>query len=336
MILGYNFLYLTYIMLMNYLAEYVLETANLDWKTKGVGVEDIIVLSQLSYFKFTGIVPGISEKKLGVQIRTMGYSIGKQMLFQQQWLAKENMELLNAMKESDRFGQILLRNYSGVTDHVLGIQFAAITYELPGNVICVAFRGTDESLAGWWEDTRLAFDEMIHGQELARTYLKMAAKKENHIDYVFGHSKGGNLAFYAVAKATKSVRQMVKKVYNLDGPGQKYQYEIPYDLKGKLIKYVPVESLVGMLYEKASRVNVIYADGIGLMQHNLYFWRIKKAHLQRFKKTKICAIHFLRGIWLTNLLSHCNSEKLEQFANWLFLQLSQKGRKNNFMSGKQE
>ncbi|MGN0345999.1 MAG: Mbeg1-like protein [Lachnospiraceae bacterium] len=321
---------------MNYLAEYVLETANLDWKIKGVGVEDIIVLSQLSYFKFKGVVPGLIEKKTGIQIRTLGYSIGKQILFQQQWLAKENMQLFNALKESDRFGEILLRNYSSVTDNVLGIQFAAITYELPGKVICVAFRGTDESLAGWWEDTRLAFDEMIHGQELARTYLKMVAKKEEHIDFVFGHSKGGNLAFYAVAKATKSLRQMVKRVYNLDGPGQKYKYEIPYDLKGKMVKFVPVESLVGMLYEKASRVNVIYADGIGLMQHNLYLWRIKKTQLQRYKKTRISAIHFLRGIWLTNLLYRCNSEKLEQFANWLFLQLSKKGRRNNFMAGKQD
>ena len=88
--------------------------------------------------------------------------------------------------------------------------------------IFVTFRGTDRSVVGWQEDFDLVLKDVIPSQEKAKNYLFKMVNLLKKPVYVLGHSKGGNLAYFAYYFNDINVQDMVIKVYNLDGPGFKF------------------------------------------------------------------------------------------------------------------
>lgn len=63
----------------------------------------------------------------------------------------------------------------------------------------LVFRGTDDTLIGWKEDFKLAYVREIPAHRAAVTYLEHYLASHPLPIMVSGHSKGGNLALYAVA-----------------------------------------------------------------------------------------------------------------------------------------
>ena len=74
-----------------------------------------------------------------------------------------------------------------------------------------AFRGTDSSLAGWFEDIQLAYSEATPSQLYAQAYLERAARRFGGGLYLGGHSKGGALALYAAVNAG-AVQPRIRRV----------------------------------------------------------------------------------------------------------------------------
>lgn len=59
-------------------------------------------------------------------------------------------------------------------------QFAAITFWLDDGNAVIAFRGTDQTLAGWREDFNMSFCESIPAQKEAVKYVEeFASRVEN-------------------------------------------------------------------------------------------------------------------------------------------------------------
>ena len=135
--------------------------------------------------------------------------------------------LLFAVCASPRFRGLAIDGAQSVFDPKRETQFAAMTFSWAGTVrdeggarfSYIAFRGTDASFTGWNEDFNMGWTWPVPGQAEAVCYLeRIAASHEGNL-FVGGHSKGGNLAVYAPAKASEAVQARVRRVYSHDGPG---------------------------------------------------------------------------------------------------------------------
>ena len=109
-------------------------------------------------------------------------------------MPKDTPTLVVEAARSPRFRPLAL----GCCEHVQdeNTQFAALTYRLPDGTLYLAFRGTDDSLAGWKECFALSYTT-VPAQKLAQEYLIQVARRYPGKLRVGGHSKGGNLAVWA-------------------------------------------------------------------------------------------------------------------------------------------
>ena len=99
-----------------------------------------------------------------------------------------------------------------------------------------------------------------------------------------GHSKGGNLAAWAAAKASAPVRRRLRAVYSFDGPGldeetaasEGYREILPV-----LRSLVPQSSVVGMLLAYHENYEVVRADSAFIWQHNVFSCEVLGGSLVR-------------------------------------------------------
>ena len=156
-------------------------------------------------------------------------------------------------------------------------QFAAVTFLLPDKSVFVAFRGTDTSLVGWKEDLSMSFRSVIPSQALAKQYLQDVLVTHSGPVRVSGHSKGGNVAVYAVSQSAPVIRDRVLEVYNQEGPGFSaefledpgYQATLP-----KIRTYLPQGSMIGVVLYRAEPVIIVQSHETGIMQHDPFSWDI--------------------------------------------------------------
>ena len=124
---------------------------------------------------------------------------------------------LKALAESARFKDLKLHHFVSILNPETTEQFCAFQVDISDKLVFVCFRGTDDSLIGWKEDFKIAY-EVTRAQESSKEYVKEYLKPLKK--YIFaGHSKGGNLAIYAAMNANTSIRKRILTVYSNDGPG---------------------------------------------------------------------------------------------------------------------
>ncbi|MFU1806018.1 Mbeg1-like protein, partial [Enterococcus faecium] len=91
-------------------------------------------------------------------------------------------------------------------------QFSAMVFTLPEiNHHQLVFRGTDDTMIGWKEDFKLTYVQEIPAHRAAVAYLEAYLEKYAGKVTVSGHSKGGNLALYAVAHVNDLLREQIEK-----------------------------------------------------------------------------------------------------------------------------
>ena len=61
------------------------------------------------------------------------------------------------MAKSVRFGNSRMHHALAMTDAEMAMQFSAMCLDLPDGTMCVAFRGTDNTIVGWREDFDMAY-----------------------------------------------------------------------------------------------------------------------------------------------------------------------------------
>lgn len=189
---------------------------------------------------------------------------------------------------------------------------------MPDDTIYVAYRGTDTSIVGWKEDLYMSFSDLIPSQIDAVSYLEYISKKIKKPIRVGGHSKGGNLAVYAVAFCSKSIQDKIINVYNNDGPGfseKVIKTEGYKNIVKKVHTYIPQTSIIGRLLNHKEKTTILKSTQTGIMQHDLYSWQVLG---DKFIKTEITNSSEFIDKTITKWLSEVNTEQRKIFIDNLF------------------
>lgn len=240
---------------------------------------DSLVLAQFSYLKLDGVVPGLLEERRGVTLGEISRRKKREELFADERYAKENSALFEAMRRSRRFQTMSVNYYVNRIDVREGSQFSAVTCFLEDDSVYIAFRGTDETLSGWKEDFTMAYRAPVKCQELSVDYVNETASRCRKALILGGHSKGGNLAVYAAMYCKEAVRERIRCIYDLDGPGflpQLRESEAYGRIEQRICKVVPHSSVIGMLLEDSQSYETVESSAFGVLQHDAYTWLVRE------------------------------------------------------------
>lgn len=264
---------------MGTILDYLKQYGDYSLEEKPFSEVDSLVVSQLSYLKFDGIVPGPEEAGAPVTLSEIAAHADYDHLYADERYRKDNTALFQAVLKSRRFGKMRLWNYVNQIEPEQECQFSAVVCGLSEKLVYVVYRGTDENIVGWKEDLNLAFSEPVPGQKRSVPYLEQAAKTIPGQFLVGGHSKGGNFAVYAAMHCAPQVRERIAVIYDHDSPGFRPEVREQgawLEIEGRIRKTVPRSSLVGMLLYTDGEYRVVESKTVGLAQHNPYTWLVKE------------------------------------------------------------
>ena len=234
---------------------------------------DNLILSRFSYFPFDEI---IKENEI-VTIKELSERFKEKDISKMTILWEDDIKLFPAMGLSKRFGELKATKYINKINTEQEKQFSAITIIMPDNTLYISYRGTDNTVVGWKEDLNMTFKSHIPSQIDAVKYLEEIAKEYPNKLRIGGHSKGGNLAVYAAAFASKKVKNRIINIYNNDGPGfndeiiETKEYK---EIIEKVNTYIPQDSIFGRLLNHKEKYTVVKSTQRGVMQHDLYSWQL--------------------------------------------------------------
>ena len=137
---------------MGTILDYLREYGDYSLEEKPFGDVDSLVISQLSYLKFEGIVPGPEEARAPVSIEEIAAHADYDRLYADERYRKDNTALFTGILNGRRFGKMRLWNYVNLIEPERESQFSAVVCDLSDGRSYVVFRGTDENIVGWKED----------------------------------------------------------------------------------------------------------------------------------------------------------------------------------------
>ena len=267
--------------LITYVQQYGAQT----FEDKSLTDIDVLVLTEIAYLPFDEIVPASFEVKAAISLNQLGkeFETIKEKEHENNpfMITKERIQLLDVVSKSQRYKDIKVFGFMNDIDDERTKQFAAVCYQWEEENRWIIFRGTDESLTGWKEDFMMTYSDLIPAQTDAIEYLKKQAETFSGILNVSGHSKGGNLSLYASTMQEETVQDRIKQIYCWDAPGvhrsilgtEGYQRVV-----SKAKRYIPQDSIVGMMLESQVPYHIIESQGSGISQHSALMWNIEEDH----------------------------------------------------------
>ena len=291
---------------------------------------DNLIFSEFCYMDFENIVPPTPGS--GISIHDAAEKLKEKYSNDDEYALFDLTEIYNMillMKDSARYSSMKLSGYVNEIDNEKARQFSAITIETGDKHIYIAYRGTDDTLAGWREDLEFACTPDVPAQKRALQYFKDTIKmfpfKKTRLG---GHSKGGNLAVYSALYCPSKLKKKITDVWSNDGPGffeNIHKLKQYTEIKDKLHTIVPKSSVVGMLLEHDDNYTVVDSDELGLMQHNGLTWQvigtgfITLPHIQESARKSSLTIRE----WMLSI----SPEKRKEFADALYNILTASGAK---------
>ena len=238
---------------------------------------DALILSELVYIHFEGIVPMLEEEGC-ITIREANAKYEKSTVREMLYY-KEKENLFDALAFSPRFADMTLCNYVSTYDEKAQEQFAAMHVNVLPNFTFVAFRGTDSTVVGWREDLNMSFMMPVPAQQSAVEYVEQTVKGLFKKYSFGGHSKGGNLAVYSSVFCNPKIQKKIIQIYNFDGPGfnRKMMNEEAYKrVENRISTFIPEQSIVGLLMEHEEDYKVVESTEFALLQHEGFSWVIDR------------------------------------------------------------
>ncbi len=269
---------------------------------------DSLVLSQISYFKMTGLVPDLYDDGPSVPLRDLYRAECFDRLFEKTFVPDNNLNFLTFLAASPRFRNMELNYYVSEIDSDIQMQFSAVTF-LPGDGSAyIAYRGTDGTMIGWKEDFNMAFTFPLPAQEAGLLYMNSVSGyiPSDMVIRTGGHSKGGNIAMYAAMKCNPSLRNRISDIYNHDGPGfisEVLRSDEYAAISDRVRKTMPHSSFFGMLLHQGENYSVVESSGIsGFLQHIPFNWVVADGDFRYIDKLKNSSVQTQTAIneWLEN------------------------------------
>ena len=267
--------------LITYVQQYEAQT----FEDKSLTDIDVLVLTEIAYLPFDEIVPKSFDVTEAISLNQLGKEFEKIKEKEHEnnpfMITSERIELLEVVSKSQRYKDIKVFGFMNDIDDELTKQFAAVCYQWEEESRWIIFRGTDESLTGWKEDFMMTYSDLIPAQTDAIEYLRKQAELFSGSLNISGHSKGGNLSLYASAMQEETVQDRIKQIYCWDAPGvhrsilgtEGYQRVV-----SKAKRYIPQDSIVGLMLESQVPYHIIESQGSGISQHSALMWNIEENH----------------------------------------------------------
>lgn len=242
---------------------------------------DNLILAQLVYVDFEGIVPGVgSDDSISLKEASdifWSTNDAKEILAMVS-MTKSAPFVMERMAKTKRFADIRLSKYVNDISDEEQSQFSVVCVTLPDQSVYVAFSGTDNTIVGWRENFNMGYLMETPGQLKAVDYLNRVIRPEQKKLLVGGHSKGGNLSVYAAVNCEPWIQERIVAVYSNDGPGfrqevvssEAYQRMLP-----KIKTILPESSIVGMLLEHQESFEVVKSSQSGIQQHDATSWEVR-------------------------------------------------------------
>lgn len=291
---------------------------------------DNLVLAQLAYTDFDGIVPGVGQGMESITIQeahdTFFSIYSEKEIMARASTTKVAPFLMHKMVKAERFKNMRLMNYINEIDEENQTQFSAVSFLLDNDTIYVAYRGTDNTIVGWKEDFNMSFLYQTPGQIRAAQYLNDCYRFAEYPLIVGGHSKGGNFAVYASAFCKRSVQDRIVRVYSNDGPGflpEITSQESYRRITERVVSTIPESSIVGMLLENDLHHRVVKSSQTGAMQHDAMSWKVRGNHFVFADNLSESSVMLDRT--LKNWIYGLEADEREEFVNILFGTLQSTG-----------
>lgn len=269
---------------MSNLMDYLDWRGDLTFREAPFNEVDNLILAQLVYVEFAGIVPAPGEEgtitvKEACELFFAAHD--RKEIMERVSMTKTAAFVLEKMAQTERFCNAQLFGYINDINKEEQSQFSVVCVRLDDKSIYVSFSGTDNTIVGWRENFNMGYLSETPGQLKAVDYLNHIVKEDWKKIRVGGHSKGGNLSVYASVKCDRNIQKRIVKVYSNDGPGfseemiqsKEYQRMLP-----KIKTILPESSIVGMLLEHQEKFEVVKSSKSGIQQHDAMSWEVLGSH----------------------------------------------------------
>ncbi len=318
------------------IVEYSLMNAHKDFNTLPFTKVDGLIFAQLAYLDFDTFVPDRQLFTRGITFSKICEQDDFDTLFPLERTARKNLLLFNSLAYSKRYGKIKINYHENIFDSEKEVQFSATTFLLPDGTACVSFRGTDSTITGWRENFNMLYNDTVPAQISAVKYLNNVARKIKGNIIVVGHSKGGNLAIYASVMCSHKTKEKIVEVQSFDSPGftEEFVNSPNYlETESKIIKFVPEDSMIGMLLNDTASYRIVKSDGEGIHQHDPFLWLVDDNDFITGEKihTKARFVNSTFKEWVSNftpeqrelfvdamfdIVEATNIQKAESFLDW--------------------
>ena len=308
---------------MKNMLDYIKEFGHVSFEERAFSEIDALVLTELEYLPLEKVVPSDENGENFVTVKEIAEYMQehKQELFDENpmMITQERHELSQVIADAPRFQSLKFFGVVSVWDKDTTKQFAAVTVEVEPSVRLVVFRGTDETLIGWKEDFLMTYSPLVAAQTDAKEYLAKQASLWGGDLMISGHSKGGNLAIYAAATQVEDVQLRIVDIFCFDSPGlyrsvletKGYQNIVPLAMR-----YIPQDSLVGLMLESEVPYVIVKSNATGAMQHSAMTWEIEDG--QFIKMEKLTKNSQLNDQTFKKWTESVSDEELELFWNVFF------------------
>lgn len=307
--------------------DYLRWRGDISFNEVSLNVVDALMMSQLSYLDFRGILPEgiLGEGKSISEISELYWKLHtrKELNRFVAGSMRTAGDFLLEMAKTRRFSSLLIKNWDSRLNEETEEQFGAIEIELTERESFLSYCGTDDNLVGWKEDFNMSFLSPIPAQTDALMYLEAILTKSSRRYYIGGHSKGGNLAVYAGVKCKKEYGKRLLRIYNFDGPGFSRSFIEGEDFirrKSLVETWVPESSVVGMLLEHEEDYQVVKSTNLAVMQHEVISWEIMGSGLITCKEVKKGSRKLAEGV--RTFMNGLTAEELRSFCDNLYGVLS--------------
>lgn len=260
----------------------------LDWRgdlsfdERPLNEVDNLILSTIAYLDLGGIVPGPGggSVALGAALGELLRRAGGDLSPYVRSIARIESPTVERIARSRRFSHLSAHDYVARSDDASSLQFAALQVDVGRDETYVAYRGTDGSLDGWRENFMISY-EVTEAQRMAASYLEDALAAPGAAGrrlFVGGHSKGGNLAAYAVAACPAGLLGRIERAFSNDGPGLPREVVPvgPREVLGeRFVRIQPAYSVVGQIFDRVGEPRTyVRSTAFGVLQHDPTTWEV--------------------------------------------------------------